>query len=96
MIENDNPTMDRDTMPFVAPCRIISPLAPFGWLRKGVANLLAGASANKHGQWPKNPILRRFTGIILICVGIFALAMPYLHTGSDAGDHQHAAISSDS
>jgi len=26
---------DRSTMPFVAPCRQISPLAPFGWLRKG-------------------------------------------------------------
>lgn len=30
---------DRDTMPFVAPCRQISPLAPFGWLKKGVADL---------------------------------------------------------
>lgn len=25
-------------MPFVAPCRQISPLAPFGWLRKGLAD----------------------------------------------------------
>lgn len=32
-------TMDRDTMPFVAPCRRISPLAPFGWIRKGLADL---------------------------------------------------------
>jgi uncharacterized membrane protein len=39
MTENDKPTMDRDTMPFVAPCRIISPLAPFNWLRLGVADL---------------------------------------------------------
>ncbi len=30
---------DRDTMPFVAPCRQISPLAPFGWLKKGMADL---------------------------------------------------------
>jgi uncharacterized membrane protein len=37
--EEQKPTMDRDTMPFVAPCRIISPLAPFNWLRLGVADL---------------------------------------------------------
>lgn len=30
--------IDRDTMPFVAPCRIVSPLAPFGWLRLGIAD----------------------------------------------------------
>jgi len=37
--EDQKPTMDRDTMPFVAPCRIISPFAPFNWLRLGVADL---------------------------------------------------------
>jgi uncharacterized membrane protein len=31
--------MDRDAMPFVAPCRTLSPFAPFGWLRKGIADL---------------------------------------------------------
>ncbi len=46
MSENDKPAMDRDTMPFVAPCRIVSPLAPFGWLRKGVADLLASPKAS--------------------------------------------------
>ena len=30
---------DKDTMPFVAPCRRLSPLAPFGWLKKGVGDL---------------------------------------------------------
>lgn len=30
---------DRENMPFVAPCRQISPLAPFGWLKKGAADL---------------------------------------------------------
>lgn len=40
MTEKEKPTLDRDTMPFVAPCRIISPLAPFGWIRKGVADLI--------------------------------------------------------
>lgn len=46
MTENKQPTMDRDTMPFVAPCRIISPLAPFGWLRKGFADLKASPKAS--------------------------------------------------
>lgn len=31
--------MDRDTMPFVAPCREISPLAPFHWVRLGISDL---------------------------------------------------------
>ena len=30
--------VDRDTMPFVAPCRILSPLAPLRWLRLGIAD----------------------------------------------------------
>jgi len=36
---SDQQEFDRDTMPFVAPCRQISPLAPFNWLRKGMADL---------------------------------------------------------
>lgn len=32
------PVIDRDRMPFVAPCRQISPLAPFRWLKKGMAD----------------------------------------------------------
>ena len=39
MSDSEKPTMDRDSMPFVAPCRTISPLAAFGWLRKGVSDL---------------------------------------------------------
>jgi uncharacterized membrane protein len=39
MTEEEKPAIDRDTMPFVAPCRIISPLAPFGWLRMGFTDL---------------------------------------------------------
>ncbi len=31
-------TIDRDTMPFVAPCRQLSPLAAFGWIRKGISD----------------------------------------------------------
>jgi len=29
---------DKDSMPFVAPCRMLNPFAPFRWLRKGVAD----------------------------------------------------------
>jgi uncharacterized membrane protein len=37
----DQPTdeIDRETMPFVAPCRELGFFAPIGWLRKGVADL---------------------------------------------------------
>ena len=39
MSSEENPeSFDRSTMPFVAPCRQISPLAPFGWLKKGLAD----------------------------------------------------------
>ena len=46
MTEPERTTMDRDTMPFVAPCRKLSPLAPFGWLRKGVADLVRAPRAS--------------------------------------------------
>ncbi|MDH3440633.1 MAG: DUF2189 domain-containing protein [Gammaproteobacteria bacterium] len=39
MADNSTNAIDKDTMPFVAPCRKLSPLAPFGWLKKGVADL---------------------------------------------------------
>lgn len=38
--------MDRETMPFVAPCRQLSPFAPFRWLRKGVADLRRAPQAS--------------------------------------------------
>lgn len=34
------PPHDRDSMPFVAPCRPLSPWAPFGWLRLGIRDWL--------------------------------------------------------
>jgi len=37
--ENQNST-DRDDMPFVAPCRELSPWAPFRWIRLGIGDLL--------------------------------------------------------
>ncbi|MGI9271692.1 MAG: DUF2189 domain-containing protein [Woeseiaceae bacterium] len=36
--EDNEESFDRASMPFVAPCRQISPLAPFNWLRKGLAD----------------------------------------------------------
>lgn len=36
--EEEPATFDRSTMPFVAPCRKIAPLAPLGWLQKGWAD----------------------------------------------------------
>ncbi|MDX1480766.1 MAG: DUF2189 domain-containing protein [Woeseiaceae bacterium] len=35
---NPDEPVDRDTMPFVAPCRTLSVLAPFGWLRRGIGD----------------------------------------------------------
>ena len=39
MGDTDQASFDRETMPFVAPCHTISPLAPFRWLRMGVEDL---------------------------------------------------------
>ena len=36
----DQTDIDRDTLPFVAPCRQLSIWAPFRWIRLGVADLL--------------------------------------------------------
>ena len=32
-------SMDKETMPFVAPCRRLGFFAPFGWVKKGIADL---------------------------------------------------------
>ena len=40
MPDADSNTTDRDDMPFVAPCRELSPWAPFRWVRLGVGDLL--------------------------------------------------------
>lgn len=40
MSNENNPEIKRDEMPFVAPCRQLSPLAPFRWIRLGVTDLL--------------------------------------------------------
>ena len=40
MSNNDNTSIDRDELPFVAPCRKLAPWAPFRWLRRGFADLM--------------------------------------------------------
>ena len=60
------------------------------WLGTMPALMLAGASAKKLGQWTSRPMLRRLTGVLLIGIGIFALAMPYLHgSGHSQQEHPH-------
>lgn len=39
MDEQPQQSFDHETMPFVAPCRKLAPLAPFGWIRLGIADL---------------------------------------------------------
>ena len=38
--ESDNQEIDRETLPFVAPCRKLSTFAAFRWLREGVRDLM--------------------------------------------------------
>jgi uncharacterized membrane protein len=40
MTETPEPEINRDELPFVAPCRTLSPWAPFRWIRLGVMDLL--------------------------------------------------------
>ena len=39
MSADETPEINKDTMPFVAPCRQLSPFAPIGWIRKGIRDL---------------------------------------------------------
>ena len=39
MVNEPEQPIDKETMPFVAPCRQLGFFAPFGWLRKGIADL---------------------------------------------------------
>jgi len=40
MTDADQSGIDRDELPFVAPCRELSPWAPFRWVRLGISDLL--------------------------------------------------------
>ncbi len=37
---SEQPEINRDELPFVAPCRILSPWAPFRWIRLGIRDLV--------------------------------------------------------
>ncbi len=40
MTEEDRTPINRDELPFAAPCRKLSPWAPFGWVRAGINDLM--------------------------------------------------------
>ena len=40
MAETETGGVNRDEMPFVAPCRKLSPMAPFVWLKRGIGDLM--------------------------------------------------------
>ena len=40
MTDNKEASGNSDELPFVAPCRKLAPWAPFGWIRRGFADLL--------------------------------------------------------
>jgi len=52
------------------------------WMGTLPALLVAGTSARKLADWTRKPVLRRFSGLVLLIAGIFALAMPYLDIGT--------------
>ena len=65
---SDEPSrIDKDTMPFVAPCRILSPLAPVGWLRQAARDL------------KKAPMQSLAYGLVMamIMAGVVVLAWVY-------------------
>ena len=53
MSEEPSQDIDKELMPFVAPCRELSYFAPFGWLKKGIADLLQKDAMihNKYGDY---------------------------------------------
>ena len=57
MTDENRSDMNRDAMPFVAPCRELSPWAPFRWVRLGVKDLL---------QAPRQSLIYGFAVAMLI------------------------------
>jgi uncharacterized membrane protein len=64
--EPDEP-FDRSTMPFVAPCRELSPLAAFGWIRRGVAD------------WRRAPQASLAYGIFMAAVIAFVSLLAWVY-----------------
>jgi uncharacterized membrane protein len=67
MTGQSTPEIDKDTMPFVATCRQLSPLAPFGWLKKGTADLRRA---------PKQSLIYGFTMALIMAIVVW-LAWAY-------------------
>ncbi len=53
---------NRDQMPFVAPCRKLSPVAPFRWMRLGILDLLAA---------PRQSLA--YGGVVAVLIGAVCL-----------------------
>jgi uncharacterized membrane protein len=62
MADVEQPEVDRNELPFVAPCRILSPWAPFRWLRLGVSDLM---------QAPQQSLVYGF--VVALMIGIVCL-----------------------
>ncbi|MGB5163827.1 MAG: DUF2189 domain-containing protein [Woeseiaceae bacterium] len=62
MSETPQTDMNRDEMPFVAPCRQLSPWAPFRWIRLGIGDLL---------QAPQQSLL--YGLVVAVMIGVVSL-----------------------
>lgn len=62
-------THGRDTMPFVAPCRPLAPLAPFQWLRQGWADYRAA------------PFLSLVYGLVAVLISMLMAWLAYRFGG---------------
>jgi len=59
MSESDNTGINRTEMPFVAPCRELSPWAPFRWVRLGIADLM---------EAPQQSLVYGFSVAVMIAI----------------------------
>ncbi len=59
MVDEEQSELNRDELPFAAPCRKLSPWAPVGWVRKGIADLM---------QAPQQSLIYGLSVAILIAV----------------------------
>jgi uncharacterized membrane protein len=62
--EDDPAAFDRSTMPFVAPCRQLTPTAPFRWLRKGLNDF--------RYAWPQSLAYGLFMAVTMAVVVLLA------------------------
>ena len=62
MSDPDQTELKRDEMPFVAPCKILSPWAPFRWMKLGVSDLM---------QAPQQSLAYGF--VVALLIGVVCL-----------------------